>query len=604
MSQNEEYQKRLRELWKRILSMPKEQRERIINSLNEQTLIDLRSLSNIFNKPVVSSVPKGKIRTLAFNVINLREKYCQRFAMTSLIAFVFRMLDEYIPPEAEKYISENDPKFANIFNKKKEIAEREIPKKKLDNAIGYHIFYLKEDRKTTLASITIHSNKIGAYQGEIKINEEALQNIENKYSQKVYHDFKKGKLKELTETQKIYFDKYKEPEKNPIQDYNLPKEKRQKKLDEEGKKRAQSILTISDLNNPYSVYEQQIKNIKNTITIIQEKIEDSKKKKEELEQQLKSIDAELSLYANQKYEEERYQLTDDEEEELINETKKELNITMTAEDYTAQVQEHIEKFLLSHFQYNPDEHVKSAYSNYLNKKSKKTPNVIPPSDTFHRWNRYINANYEYLRQATDDIYVERSELEFAIAPLEIFEGTEEEVKKKFDDYKRKYCDEFDADVYCALFNNWTFLSSWEKNRENSDFYNEKTEIIRRIIEQHKDDERMGAKLVKKRSKKKKAVNPGLEQYIEANEVKDKLEKYGAKRESEIDIKDFIPEDKHEASEKEVEVGVHLIKPSFRKRKIRGITKQWHFNIPVKPPKEGEMQVKTPDEVWKEIEKEK
>ena len=107
------YEENLKKLWNMIVKAEPEQKEKIIAHLDKKTINDLRTFKNPYKKPIIQG---SKIRLLAFNVINMTEKYAQRFAMTSLIGFIYRMLDEYDPDS--EYVSENDPKFANPYNAK------------------------------------------------------------------------------------------------------------------------------------------------------------------------------------------------------------------------------------------------------------------------------------------------------------------------------------------------------------------------------------------------------------------------------------------------------------------------------------------------------
>ncbi|RJO60774.1 MAG: hypothetical protein C4542_07960, partial [Dehalococcoidia bacterium] len=102
-------------MWKIMQKMTPEKRAQFVQQLDEGMITALRSYSNPYKKPVFIG---DRNRYLAFSVINLTEKYCQRFAMTSLIGFLYRMLDEFSPAAAKNYISENDPKFANLYNAK------------------------------------------------------------------------------------------------------------------------------------------------------------------------------------------------------------------------------------------------------------------------------------------------------------------------------------------------------------------------------------------------------------------------------------------------------------------------------------------------------
>src|SRR4051812_16866160 len=91
----QEFDEDLTKLWNIIKTADQETRKKIIAGLPEKTLFLLRTKQNPYQKPVYKG---NKDKLLCFNVINLREKYQQRFAMTSLIGFIYRMLDEFEPP--------------------------------------------------------------------------------------------------------------------------------------------------------------------------------------------------------------------------------------------------------------------------------------------------------------------------------------------------------------------------------------------------------------------------------------------------------------------------------------------------------------------------
>src|SRR5579883_310158 len=75
----EEYVKELKSLWQMILKANPEKRENIISKLDKKTVVALRTYNNPYKKPIIEG---DRNRYLAFNFINMTEKYCQRFAMT------------------------------------------------------------------------------------------------------------------------------------------------------------------------------------------------------------------------------------------------------------------------------------------------------------------------------------------------------------------------------------------------------------------------------------------------------------------------------------------------------------------------------------------
>lgn len=203
----------------------------------------------------------------------------------------------------------------------------------------------------------------------------------------------------------------------------------------------------------------------------------------------------------------------------------------------------VRQFLDGIFQFNPDKHVRSAYSfNPLDpervvpehvkvrnektktikgrdgktmtikvsdadaKKRATSPHVqhIPPADLFHRFQYYLDVNYEEIRSATTDLYCDKSDLEYAINPYESFSGdnAEEDAKK----FVHKHRNEVIADITTLHNGTWNLMGSFKKNRERVNFYNEKTEVIEEIFKQIEQDKKMGGALMRKRVDRLKKKN--------------------------------------------------------------------------------------------------
>lgn len=187
----------------------------------------------------------------------------------------------------------------------------------------------------------------------------------------------------------------------------------------------------------------------------------------------------------------------------------------------------VRQFLDSLFQFNPDSHVRSAYSDNpldpervvpaqmarkdedgealeesdAQRSVSKFVKHIPPADVFHRWTYYTDCNYEELRTAVQDLYCEKPDLEFAINPYAQFDDQESSEK-----FIQKHKTEVIADI-CTLTNGkWNLCGSFKKNRERINFYNEKTAVIEEIFKQMESDKKLGADLMRKRVKRKKKKN--------------------------------------------------------------------------------------------------
>jgi hypothetical protein len=146
--------------------------------------------------------------------------------------------------------------------------------------------------------------------------------------------------------------------------------------------------------------------------------------------------------------------------------------------------------------------------------------IIPPQDTFHRWAYYTEVNYEELRTATEAIYCEKPGLDWAIILYEYFEGSQEEVDKALEKFRDEHINEVISDIKAIEFGGWTFVGDFKANRERINIYNKNTEILKRILERHAQDKKLGADLMRKRVRVAKAKNikesgpdaPGLMEY--------------------------------------------------------------------------------------------
>jgi len=364
---------------------------------------------------------------------------------------------------------------------------------------------------------------------------------------------------------------------------------------------------------------------------------------------------------------ETYELTDSEYDSIVQATKLATGIEKTREEYIEERRQIVQDFLDEYLVYNPDNHVQCSYkpnyddplrkplktawvkfhedgdeaaynqaiedhSNKVNKvrvikEAEYERSLVPPDDTFFRWQRYIDNNYEEIRQATDDIYAEKSDVEFSLVPLSTFEGDLEDIQAQAAEWQRKYADEFEGDVYQATFGVHNMLGSWSQNRERRDFYTKNSEILKRIIQQNEDDQKMGKRLMKERSEKKRKENEsetgpadeGLKGYRKNKHAgPGGLESGGAKHMDDIDkTKSAVPgrttaadkmvkdlekiQDHQDSMRDEVEVGWHNIRPDRRRGRVRaGKTVSSKFHIPTDKEAPAKGFVMKPGDVHKHI----
>jgi hypothetical protein len=156
--------------------------------------------------------------------------------------------------------------------------------------------------------------------------------------------------------------------------------------------------------------------------------------------------------------------------------------------------EPIKAFLDSLFEYNPDWHVKKA-------SNEDDPENKVPVDTFHRWKHYEDVNYDKYRKLTERLYLIKANMDYVINVYDCFE-TLEDAKS----FQKMYQDQFIHDVITVKNNGWTFLASWEGNKEKIDFYNKHTELLEQILQQVEKDQKVGNELLKKRMTTTKRAN--------------------------------------------------------------------------------------------------
>ena len=150
--------------------------------------------------------------------------------------------------------------------------------------------------------------------------------------------------------------------------------------------------------------------------------------------------------------------------------------------------------------------------------------VVPPQDTFHRWSYYMEVNYEELRTATEAIYHEKPDLDWALIIYEYFEGAVSEVDQALADFRDKHQDEVISDIKGLDFGGWSLLGDFKENRSKISFYNKHTDVLKRILDRHAEDKKLGQDLMRNRVRQLKAKNiakdgpdaPGLADYKTSN----------------------------------------------------------------------------------------
>lgn len=195
----------------------------------------------------------------------------------------------------------------------------------------------------------------------------------------------------------------------------------------------------------------------------------------------------------------------------------------------------VREFLDELFTFNPDKHVRSAYSRnphdperkkvnpnrkktniytkYNKPDAKSTPEEIalreygrvtekiPPADLFHNLKYYMDSNYDALRIAVRDLYAEKPDIEYTIKVYDDFDSMEQ-----YRDFIHQHEDRVTCEIKCCQQNKWTHVAPFGANRDKLDFYNRNTRVLQELMESNERDQKMGRDLMNKRIRRKKKQN--------------------------------------------------------------------------------------------------
>lgn len=120
---------------------------------------------------------------------------------------------------------------------------------------------------------------------------------------------------------------------------------------------------------------------------------------------------------------------------------------------------------------------------------------IPPNDTHCRFNAYLDLNYEKMREATQNIYNVKPDLEHAMIVYDVVD-----TQQQVDDFIHKYGANSKYDILSFGLNRWTLLGPFKENRQRVDYYNKHNSIIKSMLDQQEKDAALGEDLMKKRVK--------------------------------------------------------------------------------------------------------
>lgn len=156
----------------------------------------------------------------------------------------------------------------------------------------------------------------------------------------------------------------------------------------------------------------------------------------------------------------------------------------------------------------------------------------PPLELFHNFERYMAAHFEFINDLTVACYREKPDIEFMIRVYSTHTSAEDAAN-----YLKQHERDFsDAAVLTLESGGTTLLGPYKANRDRVAYYSQNTEVLRLLNEQAEQDAKLGADMIKKAVRKKKAENiktdgpdrPGLAGY--RSDLTSDVAHHGAKKE--------------------------------------------------------------------------
>lgn len=172
--------------------------------------------------------------------------------------------------------------------------------------------------------------------------------------------------------------------------------------------------------------------------------------------------------------------------------------------------------------------------------------LIPPADTFSRFTRYVETNYEALHDAVHHLYVELNDIDFAILPA-YWAPT----LKQANDLAEKHKDSLTLPLSVASSGKWNIIAPYKANREVSTYVSKDALLLKRMMQEREKDAKLVKQMTERKAvaaKKKNNAEEGpdakmLAQYKNFKQAE--FEEMGVKSIDEDILMDDLPDDKVE-----------------------------------------------------------
>jgi hypothetical protein len=144
-------------------------------------------------------------------------------------------------------------------------------------------------------------------------------------------------------------------------------------------------------------------------------------------------------------------------------------------------------------------------NNVVSDVRKRTTEMIPSADIFHRFQYYYDSNFEELQHIVNDLYCCKPDFTTAVNPYAWFDN-----ENDADIFINKHKDEVISTIFKAHSGQWNIIAPFKKVRDSMRFFNKNTQVLENIMNQIEKDSKLGQELMKKRIKIQKKNNVAKE----------------------------------------------------------------------------------------------
>jgi hypothetical protein len=185
--------------------------------------------------------------------------------------------------------------------------------------------------------------------------------------------------------------------------------------------------------------------------------------------------------------------------------------------------------------------------------------LIPPTDVYWRYNNYFDKHYEQLLLATRDLYHEKPDFDYAIQPHGWFNSKEEA-----NEWRIKHASDLKSSVIVSPTAEWSLISAYQANVDRAEYFGQNMALLEEMFKKNSQDQQIGKELIKHRATRAKQRQ--LKKDPQTKIGKDFMANYGkeARALSSMGVADLADEDE-ECPDDAVESMIYRIRNGGAKK---------------------------------------